>query len=1800
MVIYHTGPMMAGSGGDTQSRWNGPPVTLRADGDCGVERLNWIGGGLRQLKCGFMEVNGDGLVDYVIDDGGIRAIRSSGLAQDHDVRLPENQVPPDYAQHEAKRAIALPGPVGRIKDPLNAVCTGNTSGSQTYDIEQQTALRDITGDGIADYIYFGTRGALADGTVLSHPDLTGADGNGQPGWWFMAGTGVGFAAPRAIRAPGDLPFALHISRERCDGTSSNVIASLADIDGDGRPDLVWVVQPTIVHISKIVDAAGQLGAHSAGQLVAIDNRFGSVTQITYGSAKSDPGTRQNVPFPQIVVTQIEQTAELGLGTPLAPIRYAYGSPEFMYHPLLGRWIFNGYRRRIELIGEPASTPGFVTGMAKISDSLAVTELTTDADRFALAGRVRDVSYVTGFLSADPRVLLPDVSLSSATGNQHATWRMQPLPGNIPILVPLEEECHQTPPPQSPGIFGDLVLCRRSLTPYVAERTAWEGNDAYPSTDSVATRTEITAVDGYGRPTRIKAEGDRVRTDDDFCIDVTYASQQPGAPFIAAAPHTQRVYDCANNLRIFAGVRFLYDDLAEGLVGSGTPSGRILERYDVSTGTLLEQIPSGTLQRDTFGNPVSMTRTRPDGATSTTTLTYDPFGLKPIRTETTATGLAQPLIAQTTIYDPNTLLPLTTVDPNGTATHNTFDRFGRLTDMSVTLPGDNTTYLLVHTDFLRFDGAPGGREVRYRIYNRWTDQLSASTADPSTVTTYTEVLDELGRRMHGITNLGADYNDESLIVESVDYDGLGRPVFAADPFQSTIFGPRYGTTFRYTAEGRPECLIEGLGRQSVATTDETEDRYPTCVSYVYQNGQLLVRTQGPNELAPSKPQTGAYDEEVLSATGRVLSRSRSHSGSLLELVEYGYDALGALSSIRRWADPQGGTGAVTWSFANDSLGGVVTMSEPAGLTRHYTYDAWGRVATIGWTDSTGTMAVQRGITFQYDGLARLLRSVETINGEPQPARTKEYFYDVSSGRPQHLDTNYLLGQLSYARTPENHIFFGYDPLGRLTTLSRFNSDPAAYHAERAAFGPSGQSETLDLLLPDTGHSPERITYEYDSGQRLRAVNFQDAAGVSEIWRSLGTDAFGRVMKAKLGNGTTEHHTYRLDRRRELQSTRVDAGTRSREVFFRGYDGALLLKGTSDVNSLTNPTSIETHTHYEYDARNALARAGVQNSSGWIADTSYTYDGLGNLRSVANNLAASTLQIRPDAVDPDRICTIVAPDGPTAPCNYRYDATGNVRQVHDAAALFTYDGADRLRSAEQGARQAQLDYDAFGSIASLTVRNGSVERREQIYGATSANVGFFDSAGNPITIGDPGATFQKFIDRHIVSPIGTLAVVRRPNSGQPVTLYPIGDYQGTRAVIGPGPSPTEAISYSPFGSVVTDSGNPNSLTWWPHQWNGGHVLDGFGLVVLGQRVLDPRTGRFLQRDPLMRAGTAAGANPYAFASNNPVKFIDENGAEPTPDLGGMSAYARNTYLNWVRDNTPAPSIRIDEQLTCDSGNDCTTMIDVERHYALTDFERRLRAETEEAKREGVRGGHVWDYYHMIVDDYNPLPPLGYALYSPAFIEIYDRQGNFKQLVYRAEGDTKDWLQPGDFAAVPLAAAAGFGAGVRTAGAAVEAEVADEAAAGGMSALVRGSVPPWRYDYARSWKPGQLGSTSWAGDITINPILKPGTQLLEETFLHESVHRFLTPRVGLLVKTRQGWRKWWYVNSHLLRFTEEFAAYTYGTGSLTRAWALAWNPGYAIGAGRLAIEGSVALGIYSGAFYGGYKLNEGLFGDTGSGSR
>ncbi len=89
--------------------------------------------------------------------------------------------------------------------------------------------------------------------------------------------------------------------------------------------------------------------------------------------------------------------------------------------------------------------------------------------------------------------------------------------------------------------------------------------------------------------------------------------------------------------------------------------------------------------------------------------------------------------------------------------------------------------------------------------------------------------------------------------------------------------------------------------------------------------------------------------------------------------------------------------------------------------------------------------------------------------------------------------------------------------------------------------------------------------------------------------------------------------------------------------------------------------------------------------------------------------------------------------------------------------------------------------------------------------------------------------------------------------------------------------------PFGSVM-DNRNFNSPNY-RHGFNGmesDDEISGSGNSYdFGKRMYDPRLGRFLSVDPLYHE--YAGVSPYSFATDNPIKYIDEEGLAPGDPIG-----------------------------------------------------------------------------------------------------------------------------------------------------------------------------------------------------------------------------------------------------------------------------------------------------------------------------
>jgi RHS repeat-associated protein len=479
----------------------------------------------------------------------------------------------------------------------------------------------------------------------------------------------------------------------------------------------------------------------------------------------------------------------------------------------------------------------------------------------------------------------------------------------------------------------------------------------------------------------------------------------------------------------------------------------------------------------------------------------------------------------------------------------------------------------------------------------------------------------------------------------------------------------------------------------------------------------------------------------------------------------------------------------------------------------------------------------------------------------------------------------------------------------------------------------------------------------------------------------------------------------------------------------------------------------------------------------------------------------------------------------------------------------------------------------------------------------------ASGNPVSVGDAGATLHSFTDTAIASPAGQVAALRASDTGLRAVLYPIGEAQGTRNVLDANGAPTQAIGYDAYGNITSDSGVPKSLTYWPYQWNGGRVLDGLDLVSIGKRVLDSRTGRFLQRDPVMNPASALAAHPYAFAWNDPVSFVDVTGAEPEvrADIGSAvvganlgrfhQSHSDAIFASLSNQLEPGPTTDpyIDTSFACDFDHNCMRAVE-EATGGLTDFEQQLKAEFHVTKKSVWR----WTTQYHVVKDRLSGAVLGYAFFMNN-IEIYDRSGATVAMINNERSLETPVLDPIDFAAAGMGnfvrkKITGFFA--RESGPAIESKVAQSEGAAGEIAVTPRPPPFQSAPPGGNILKGALGGTTPWGDIYISSRLVPGSAEFITTLRHEFVHRLLSPRITSLFGYRRGLMKaWFYKNSHLLRYTEEALAESYATRSLV--WRLSRYPLNAIQppirAGRLVLEGGLYTGVLGGAFAGGVGLSQ-----------
>ena len=467
-------------------------------------------------------------------------------------------------------------------------------------------------------------------------------------------------------------------------------------------------------------------------------------------------------------------------------------------------------------------------------------------------------------------------------------------------------------------------------------------------------------------------------------------------------------------------------------------------------------------------------------------------------------------------------------------------------------------------------------------------------------------------------------------------------------------------------------------------------------------------------------------------------------------------------------------------------------------------------------------------------------------------------------------------------------------------------------------------TYDLLNRPTQKSysncsaTSTVAYGYDSGTNGigRRTSMNDGSG-SATWNY---DSRGRVTKeTKVISGTSFVTEWTLYNSADLPVTmKYPDG----EFVTTTYDNNMLPKttiGNATYVSNTNYDSAgrmtsralgngltQTYHYYDWNEKvNNIGQGGRLETlvTGSLQNLAYVYDKVGNITQITNSVASETNTYGYD--DLDRL-TSWALNGVNE--GYSYDAQGNLDvkngldlNYNDAShkhavthigstQKYWYDQNGNQIARIVGADTFTLIYDAENRL--VEVKKNNVTIAQFVFDGDGKRV---KSVIGSETILFAGGHYEKkgsTITKYYFAGASRIAM-RKYIIPQNMTVeYFIGDHLGSTSITTDNAGiKVSEMRYKPWGETRYTWTNAPANTspayeLVKYQYTGQYsYVTEFGLHYYGARFYDSAVGRFVSADIVTPRGSQ-GLDRYAYANNDPVKYVDPSGHTATECSGEES--------------------------------------------------------------------------------------------------------------------------------------------------------------------------------------------------------------------------------------------------------------------------------------------------------------------------
>jgi len=404
-------------------------------------------------------------------------------------------------------------------------------------------------------------------------------------------------------------------------------------------------------------------------------------------------------------------------------------------------------------------------------------------------------------------------------------------------------------------------------------------------------------------------------------------------------------------------------------------------------------------------------------------------------------------------------------------------------------------------------------------------------------------------------------------------------------------------------------------------------------------------------------------------------------------------------------------------------------------------------------------------------------------------------------------------------------------------------------------------TLDYTYDSNGNRTSltdslggSISYSYDGDNQLTSLGLS-VSGTLDAQVTMGYDAAGNLTglmrTAPSVSSDTITSSYSYDQANELTNiTDMDVTSNTTLASYTyGYNanGDVSSYQDNSGNSLT----------YGYDADNQLTSA-----TGSLAGSNYTftynYDANGNRTSTSTDINGSLTSATYTTDTGNELTS----DGTY---DYTYDNDGNMTSQTDIATgsvtYYTWDYENRLTEVKQESSNGTVlndetfTYDVFGNRIGVSL-NGT----QQLYTV-------YDGA-NPYMDFNGSGTLT---ERYLTNPNSLNQFYGQVNASGTPEWFLTDNLGSIRQVINTSGSSLDAITYDPYGNIVSQTNSANA----PRFLYTGLWYDPMtGTYLAIAREFNPVDGLWESPDPL---GLAVDSNSYRYVENSPEDSIDLSGED-----------------------------------------------------------------------------------------------------------------------------------------------------------------------------------------------------------------------------------------------------------------------------------------------------------------------------------